>query len=725
MAGKVIDLGPVNSGSKAPSMGASSKVVDLGPASPQIGHVFGVTPQSLQQARDMGVPDLIAFTNPQALDEKHEEAQRRAQLENALQHISGNPNRTFMELTAGDQNMGTFLKAAKPDFSFNRLGGAFVEGVKGSMRGKAMANVAAERKWDVASTDDRRRWELSLTGMERAEFRKLVKEHLDSGEAQEQAEQKAMAERLGYHADYWEGVAQGTFRADTNYQQSSGWFEDLASVLGGSSVDMLIQAANAPMGAASMFQTIMGGKYEELKAKGHSDEDARRGAIADAIGESPIEFLGNMIDFAAAKAGFKGGTVGKKLLDFSLAAGGDAAEELLQSIPSAFGDFIAANPDASVMDVLNQFAPQIPAILSDPKNLYSASLGAGMGGSFYAAGHVAGYPARRAERAEMQRQEALELEKQQAVATYAYWLNLVEKSDGLEMKQHRELFQEYLGAGHIKGLPEQAYLTPEGVVELEESGLLEELGVDVDEAAREADLGRDIKVSVPKVLSVVSGENAEAVAQHLKLSIESISVAQAQQMDPEASFKDTRDFWEDRERRTSVSSHVRQELIARYLNAKSDADLAEANAQTAPLFAFAEKVGPLVGMTPDEYVADRLVGIVDENTDVEGMAEAAQELEQAAMYRSPRDIGDFIDNIYSGEQKSKAYKELESTLQAFPDAEVQLPSDIVVHDIKRHPDLTKEDWLLLDQAVASMSGRNIVESTRKPRFSGVPMAGVV
>ena len=251
-----------------------------------------------------------------------------------------------------------------------------------------------------------------------------------------------------------------------------------------------------------------------------------------------------------------------------------------------------------------------------------------MGGGFYALGALAGYPGRKAREKAVQEAEEQQRKVDEAVATSAWFKTLIGESDKLDLKGKTELFQEYLGAGHIDGLPETAYLTPEGFMELEASGLLEAVGLDAEQAAQEAELGRDVRVPVPRLLASVTGENAEIVARHLKLTAEGISAAQAEGIDAGESFRRTQEMLEGYHARTNASDDIKQELVAQYLNAKPGANLEEAEAETAPIVAFAEKIGPLLGMTPDEYVKDRLVGIVGEDVGVQAMAVAAQKLNQ-------------------------------------------------------------------------------------------------
>ncbi len=78
------------------------------------------------------------------------------------------------------------------------------------------------------------------------------------------------------------------------------------------------------------------------------------------------------------------------------------------------------------------------------------------------------------------------------------------------------------------------------------------------------------------------------------------------------------------EKRGSISTFADGRHVIKLFGA----DLMEAEAETAPLVAFAEKMGPVVGMTPDEYIKERLAGIVGEDVGVQAMGEAAQGLGQ-------------------------------------------------------------------------------------------------
>ena len=93
---------------------------------------------------------------------------------------------------------------------------------------------------------------------------------------------------------------------------------------------------------------------------------------------------------------------------------------------------------------------------------------------------------------------------------------------------------------------------------------------------------------------------------------------------------------------------------------------------------------------------------------------------QAAMYKNPRtDIKEFVDFVLSGQERKKSYFTFETKSGEL----WRVPGDTVIHDKKRHPDITKKDWeVLLENLNKS---KFYYPKNPQPVFAGTPYYGVL
>ena len=143
---------------------------------------------------------------------------------------------------------------------------------------------------------------------------------------------------------------------------------------------MIAQAVNPVVGAATIFETIVGSKHEEYTAQGIDNERATKLAILTAAIQTPIEFAGNLLQFRfltnMAKK-FGSGAAGKIatfVTEFLKMGATEGTEEFLQTPPEEIINIVAANPDLTGWEVVKEGIRQSPDILA--RSAYGFGAGA-------------------------------------------------------------------------------------------------------------------------------------------------------------------------------------------------------------------------------------------------------------------------------------------------------------------------------------------------------------
>lgn len=127
---------------------------------------------------------------------------------------------------------------------------------------------------------------------------------------------------------------------------------------------MVASALSAPVGTATTFMQMMGEKDKDLIDKGIEDEDVRfNAALIHAALGTPAEMAGNLLQINSLKrvAGAFGKSLkmGDKLKLYigklMQGAAGEGLEEGIQAYTEAAADVYAANPDAPVGELIDDF----------------------------------------------------------------------------------------------------------------------------------------------------------------------------------------------------------------------------------------------------------------------------------------------------------------------------------------------------------------------------------
>lgn len=143
---------------------------------------------------------------------------------------------------------------------------------------------------------------------------------------------------------------------------------------------MLTQAINPIAGMTAIFETIVGGKYEEYKEQGIEHERALKLAVTTAALQTPIEFAGNALQFKFLQniaLKFGSGTAGKIatfVTEFLKMGATEGTEEFLQTPPEEFINIIAANPDLTGSEIFYETMRQLPEI--GKRSTYAFGVGA-------------------------------------------------------------------------------------------------------------------------------------------------------------------------------------------------------------------------------------------------------------------------------------------------------------------------------------------------------------
>lgn len=405
----------------------------------------------------------------------------------------------------------------------------------------AKGNVAASYAFDPDNKDELNRYMLSLTGMEKAEFYKLRSELVAGGADPDRALAEAAKQRIGYHRDYWQSVAESeSFAIPEQYQVPETFWEKVFAAGGGSAPGMLLTAINAPAGTAWFTQQIYGSEFDSYVKQGVAPERARDAALVSALMQIPLEYAGNVIQLKAVSKALKPGGVKDFLLNVTQGALSEGLVEYLQSYPQLFSSIYATNPDMSAGDALVEFIKQIPDESFQADALESAAVGAVLGGALPGIGGAAAAPfnyrSRREYKEVVEPVVAQQTAVQQSQAEQEALMQLREKVLATKTKTRNPRKAEE----HIQGIldrsqdvPQEVYIPAARLVEVMDANpgivapLLEELELSQGEVAEAAAQGIDLAVSTAKYAAYAMGTDLDtALVNDLRLSPNSMTAAQ-------------------------------------------------------------------------------------------------------------------------------------------------------------------------------------------------------
>lgn len=427
---------------------------------------------------------------------------------------------------------------SKPNLSLGRILGRFWNDLKKSISDRASGNVAATERFDPANREDVLSYFHMLNSVEKAETYKLVSNYLGKGLSQEDAESKAMEDRLQYHREYWEKLRDlPALEGSEEYTKSSGFIEDVSGGVGGSILGIGTTAINPYLGAADVFQQLYGAKAEELKASGVDPKLAEEAAKISAAGQSPLEFAGHLINLGFLKKAFKPGSTKDFLVSLLESAAAEGFEEYLQTFPEEYANIIAANPGASNEEILQKFVDDIPKIATSEEAFYSGAIGATIGALFPTAGRVTGGTLNLLDR---QIQSVRFNERLDQLS------KVVETTKTKERSPERiQQFIDQIGAS------DSAYMTSEGVQLLFQSApedgqqILNQIAESPEFAQEAAVSGNDIKIDTAKFMAYLTPEQQELIKPDLKPSPSSPSLREIENTDLSEELAKDEDYYQE------------------------------------------------------------------------------------------------------------------------------------------------------------------------------------
>ncbi len=239
-----------------------------------------------------------------------------------------------------------------PELTMSRVGGAFVEGAKDSIRN----SIEGQRAF-VDPTG---------AGLVHA--------------GKQQMNPKTQEFNKQFDQAYWK-AAKAPFAQDSKYTQSSGVIEDLSRGLGQVGVQLSRHALLGPAASVEgMYGEIVGGTVAELEAQGVSRERAIAAGLANASLQAPMEQL------SLARIGkvWKPNGFVRKIRDLGISAGTNGVTEFFQKFPEAGAQLWAKTPDKTWSERVDQFKRELPETLNQAA--YEGLLGFGIGAAAAAPG---------------------------------------------------------------------------------------------------------------------------------------------------------------------------------------------------------------------------------------------------------------------------------------------------------------------------------------------------
>lgn len=187
-------------------------------------------------------------------------------------------------------------------------------------------------------------------------------------------------------------AVEGAFRMPDEYDQSSGFLEDVAAGLGTTIASLPAFAVSPFLGALQVYETLRGAKVQELEQLSQFQPggiDAKtidRSATLSAGLQTPLESLANV--FMLSRILKPRGTWGQTIVAIGESMLGEGATEFVQQYPDEFATILALNPDAPKGEIGRAFVANLPETTGEAA--YAGLVGAFSGGVTTGAGIAAG-----------------------------------------------------------------------------------------------------------------------------------------------------------------------------------------------------------------------------------------------------------------------------------------------------------------------------------------------
>jgi hypothetical protein len=242
-------------------------------------------------------------------------------------------------------NAGRELKGEttfKPDLTFGRAKGAVVEELKAGVRDRLIGvGLVDEMVEDRARAFRTRRAE---------ELKALQKK---TGQAKRIKRDEEFAQYKKASTDILAAAASERLAADPSFEISSGFIEDQIRSLTQVGQQVLTAGVAGPVVAmGDMGLMITGGSYDRFVKMGADPERARTAAFANAVVQSPLEYLGISKVTKLLKPQKQSIRLLKRLGEI---AGTEGLTEYIQNIgPEKVAELWALNPDKNVMNMWDE-----------------------------------------------------------------------------------------------------------------------------------------------------------------------------------------------------------------------------------------------------------------------------------------------------------------------------------------------------------------------------------
>jgi len=262
------------------------------------------------------------------------------------------------------------INEPKPEYSFKRFGGQFKEGYKDVARSVSTGTLgiaSLSGRIKAYHLEERERLHRThglstMTPGETADVALLVTE-ASKQKGSQLTEQEVSNIRLKYRRENNDKYltiiddsmkyVQDRLKADPNYFQSAGWWEDLVRMgpqVGG---QILVGMATGFAGSAAfMGLHIAGATYEGLISKGVSPDRAMTSGIANAMMQAPLEAIGisKLTNFFKLK-----GVIVNRFKEIGKIMGTEWLTEFLQAHPETLTDIWGQGKDSTALEMLNEY----------------------------------------------------------------------------------------------------------------------------------------------------------------------------------------------------------------------------------------------------------------------------------------------------------------------------------------------------------------------------------
>ena len=432
--------------------------------------------------------------------------------------------------------------------------------------------------------------------------------------------------------------------------------------------------ANPAAALSLMGVQIAGGSYAELREAGVSPGRALASSVTNAAAQAPLEKLGLDRFMSIFRSASFRDTIGRTLGSMET----EFMTEYLQKYPEVVTNLWALaekeSPDAA--EQIRWFGDRLfdaeTLTRANREGLYEGLIGAMWGGI---GGGVRSLAVR-----DMARRKALDFAQ-----------NSLELHSAVESTQAKQVAPEHMEdalAGASDVLAQSVYIPAQAALDMAERGqdILTPLGITPEQARQALESGADLEVSLATLQARLDSAAMESVAQIMRQTADAPNALEAAQVDSAAQAQAV---VEDARRRLRRNDAVRKEearLVSEMLPLAGNRDAAE---QYAKLFR-AQATAFETAYGVDAVESLRRVRVERGEETARGTEDESGALGQAAMYRA-RESGiiDFVERVLAeAPDAKKSYfvlRDVTTARAGFNRVSVELASDQVRHDARRHP----------------------------------------